>query len=296
MMNILDTLQDYPELSDLIEEYTTLPNILKANDDPLSSSTLRKIFSLIDLTTLDVTDNYDKVFKLCNKVNRFKDKYPDIPEIAAVCIYPAFVKTAKETLLNDKIKIASVVGGFPASQTFIEIKALEAAMAVKNGASEADMVISVGKLLSGSYEEVFEEITIIKTALGEAHLKVILETGALSDDQIYKASLIAMEAGADFIKTSTGKFNPPATLNAVYIMCLSINEFYKRTYIKTGIKPAGGISTSSEAFQYYKIIKEILGEEWLDNKFFRIGASRLANNIINDICANDGKNNDGDFF
>lgn len=295
-MDIITRLKAYPELTDLKNKFANIDSVITTPETKISSNILKTIFSLIDLTTLDVTDTKGKVKQMCDKVNSFQKDFPDIPNIAAICVYPALIKTVKENINIKNINIASVIGGFPASQTYIEVKVLETNMAVKNGATEADMVISVGKLFEGNYKEIFDEISILKSSLGKAHLKVILETGALTDEQIYISSLIAIEAGADFIKTSTGKINPAATPNAAYIMCLAINEFHLKSGKKIGFKPAGGIATSSEAYIYYNIVNYILGDDWLNNSLFRIGASRLANNLLSDIANVDGYKFSGQYF
>ncbi len=286
-MNILDRLKAYPDLNNVIAKSASLAGIKENAESLKSSENLKILFSLIDLTTLDVCDTHNKVIGMCSKVNNFTRHFPTLPNVAAICVYPALVPVVKENIKAANINIASVVGGFPASQTFIEIKTAESKMAVEAGATEIDMVISVGKLLEGKKQEVYNEIVEIKQAIGTAHLKVILETGALTSEQIYIASLMAMEAGTDFIKTSTGKYSPAATPEAVYIMSLAIHEFYKKTSKKVGIKPAGGISTYAEAIQVFAIVKKLLGQEWLNSKLFRIGASRLANNLLREIASLD---------
>ena len=240
-------------------------------------------FSCIDLTSLNHTDTEASIEKMIEKVNGLKAKYADIPNVAAVCVYPSMVATVKETL-KENVGIASVAGGFPSSQTFIEIKIAETGMCVYEGATEIDIVISVGKYLAKDYETLAEEIMEIKDACRDAHLKVILETGTLkAAEDIYRASLIAMEAGADFIKTSTGKTEPAATPEAAYTMCLAIKDFYNKRQKKVGFKVAGGIVSVEDAVLYYSIVKEVLGKEWLTNNLFRIGASRLANNLLSAI-------------
>lgn len=264
----------------------------------LTTENLKRVFSLIDLTTLNTTDGEDKGIEFCEKVNGFKTKFPNMPDVAAICIYPSLVEIVRHNLDVEEVKIASVSAGFPSSQTFLAIKAVESKMAVDKGADEIDIVISVGKFLEKKYKEVFTEIGVIKEAVGDVHVKVILETGAMDNyDQMRTASLIAMEAGADFIKTSTGKLDPPATPEAVYIMTEAIKDFYDRTKIKVGIKPAGGIVTPEDALFYYAIVKHNLGEEWLSSEFFRIGASRLANNILTSIVKiESGKNIEIKYF
>jgi len=242
---------------------------------------LRKIFGLIDLTTLSEQDNTENVSLMCRKVNQIGELYAGMPGVAAICVYPELVGVVRENLENPLVSIASVGGGFPASQTFTNIKVMEIEQAIELGAEEIDMVMNVGKFLMGDLEYVDYEIHVIKQRLGPVHLKVILETGSLKDlSLIRKASLLAIGAGADFIKTSTGKISPGATPEAMVVMCCAIRDFYMRTGKKIGIKPAGGISDPQTALLYYQIAKEILGEEWLNSERFRIGASRLANRIL----------------
>lgn len=245
---------------------------------------LKQIFGLIDLTTLSEQDNLVNVGQLCDKVNQLSEAYPDMPSVAAICVYPELVSVVKEKLDNPLISIASVGGGFPASQTFTNIKIMEIEQAIVQGAEEIDIVLPVGKFLMNDLEYVSYEIQVIKQRIGSVHLKVILETGSLKDfSLIRKASLLAIEAGADFIKTSTGKISPGATPEAMAIMCCAIRDYYMRTGKKIGIKPAGGISDTRTALLYYHIVKEILGEEWLNRERFRIGASRLANRILGEF-------------
>lgn len=218
------------------------------------------------------------------KVNQFDDEFPDLKNVAAICVYPNFAPIVKNTLEVDGVNIACVSGGFPSSQTFIEVKIAETAMAISQGANEIDIVISVGKFLSGAYEEMCDEIEELKAVCKDNHLKVILETGALkSASNIKKASILAMYSGADFIKTSTGKQQPAATPEAAYVMCEAIKEYYQKTGRKVGFKPAGGINTVNDAVVYYTIVKEVLGEEWLSNEWFRLGTSRLANLLLSEI-------------
>lgn len=245
---------------------------------------LKRIFGLIDLTTLSEQDNLENVGQLCDKVNQLSDAYPAMPSVAAICVYPELVSVVKEKLDNPLIGIASVGGGFPASQTFTNIKVMEIEQAIVQGAEEIDIVMPVGKFLMNDLEYVSYEIQVIKERIGSVHLKVILETGSLKDySLIRQASLLAIEAGADFIKTSTGKITPGATPEAMVIMCCAIRDYYNRTGKKIGIKPAGGISDTRTALLYFQIVKEILGEEWLNRERFRIGASRLANRILGEF-------------
>jgi deoxyribose-phosphate aldolase len=248
------------------------------------------LFNCIDLTTLKCTDSEESVMQFTEKVNEFDDKHPDLKNVAAICVYPNFAKIVNDTLQVENVGIACVSGGFPSSQTFQEIKVAETAMAIHDGATEIDIVLSVGKFLSGDYEGVCDEIEELKSVCGEKHLKVILETGALkSAENIKKASILSIYSGADFIKTSTGKESPAATPEAAYVMCQTIKEYYQKTGRKIGFKPAGGINTVHDALVYYTIVKEILGEEWLTNELFRLGTSRLANLCLSEILGEETK-------
>lgn len=242
------------------------------------------LFNCIDLTSLNTTDNDENILKFTEKVNQFDDEFPDLKNVAAICVYPNFVEVVRNTLDIDGIKIACVSAGFPSSQTFTEVKIAETAMAIMEDADEIDIVISVGKFLSGDYQTMCEEIQELKDTCKDRHLKVILETGALKTaSNIKKASILSIYSGADFIKTSTGKQQPAATPEAAYVMCEAIKEYYDQTGIKIGFKPAGGINTVNDALVYYTIVKEILGEEWLNNRLFRLGTSRLANLLLSEI-------------
>lgn len=248
------------------------------------------LFNCIDLTTLKCTDSEESVLQFTEKVNEFDEKYPDLKNVAAICVYPNFAKIVSDTLQVENVGIACVSAGFPSSQTFQEIKIAETAMAIHDGATEIDIVLSVGKFLSGDYEGVCDEIQELKNVCGEKHLKVILETGALkSADNIKKASILSMYSGADFIKTSTGKESPAATPEAAYVMCSTIKEYYQKTGRKIGFKPAGGINTVHDALVYYTIVKELLGDEWLTNELFRLGTSRLANLCLSEIVGEEIK-------
>jgi len=243
----------------------------------------KQCLSQIDLTSLNGTDTHAEIIAMVDKVNGFKKAFPHLPNVGAICVYPALVPVVKEHL-TENIGIAAVAAGFPASQTFIEVKIAETAMCVLEGASEIDVVISIGKFLEGDYEAVYEELTEIKASCRHAHLKVILETGALKTaSNIKKASILAMESGANFIKTSTGKIPVAATLEATYVMCHAIKEWNEKNNIKVSYKPAGGIVTTEDAVKHFTLVKEILGKEWLNNTMFRFGASRLANNLISSI-------------
>ena len=250
----------------------------------------KEIFHCIDLTTLKCTDSEESVMKFTEKVNEFVDKYPDLDNVAAICIYPNMAEIVSDSLEADNVKIACVSGGFPSSQTFMEVKIAETAMAIHAGAEEIDIVMPVGKFLCGDYEGMCDEIGELKDVCGEKTLKVILETGALrTASNIKKAAILAMYAGADFIKTSTGKEAISATPEAALAMCEAIKEYYKETGRKVGFKAAGGIDSVKKALAYYTIVKETLGEEWLNNGLFRIGTSRLTNLLLSDIIGEDVK-------
>jgi deoxyribose-phosphate aldolase len=246
---------------------------------------LKTILSVIDLTTLSGDDTNQKVSSLCQTGIRFRNEKLDIPQVAAVCVYPVFVPLVNKELDGTGIKTASVAGAFPSGQSPLEIRVAEVEWAVKQGADDIDMVISRGKLLEGEYDDVFEEVQEIKAVCGEAHLKVILETGELKTvENIRKACELSLMGGADFLKTSTGKVQPAATPEAFLIMLDTIKEYYKMTKgVKIGIKPAGGISTPDEELVYYMLVKHVLGDEWLNKDLFRIGASRLAGKVYDEI-------------
>ncbi|PLX22630.1 MAG: deoxyribose-phosphate aldolase [Salinivirgaceae bacterium] len=248
-----------------------------------SDEVLSTCLNLIDYTTLTELDNEPKIIDMCDRVNHFAAQYSNYRNVAAMCVYPSMVPYVKKHLKAPQVNIAAVGGGFPASQTFTSLKVEECRMAVEAGANEIDIVIPVGEFINGNDELVFEETKAIKEAIGTAHLKVILETGDLNAEQIRRASLLAMEAGADFIKTSTGKVAVSATHEAMHIMCEAIADYYKETGRKVGIKPAGGIRATDDAIVYYLIVKNILGEDWLNNELFRFGASSLANSILQDL-------------
>lgn len=259
-----------------------IQNILnKGKQDFDQQKAYRQILSFIDLTTLEGADTNEKAANLAKQACNYANAEKNIPNVAAVCVYPTLVKVVKENLTDKNIGVASVAGAFPAGMSPIEIKVAEVKYAVKEGADDIDMVLSRGKFLEGKLEEVQEEVKLIKEACGTAHLKVILETGELkSVENIRKASELSILGGGDFIKTSTGKIPVAATLEAMLVMLDTIKEYYEKTGKKIGIKPAGGISEPEVAIDYYLLVKEILGEDWLNNHLFRIGASRLANKVF----------------
>lgn len=244
----------------------------------------------IELTTLKTTDSEDSVLAFTERVNQFDEQYPELPHVATICVYPCFAKTVSETLEVDGVEIACVSGSFPSSQALIEVKVAETALAIKDGATEIDIVMPVGKFLSGNYEEVADEISELKNVCGEKKMKVILETGCLKTAaNIKKASILSMYAGADYIKTSTGKLEPAATPEAAYVMCQAIKEYYDKTGIQIGFKPAGGLNTVMDAITMYTIVKEVLGEKWLTNQWFRMGTSRLANLLLSEVVGHETK-------
>ena len=246
----------------------------------------RFLFGSIELTSLNTTDSDESILKLTERVNQFETVYPDLPHVATICVYPCFAKIVSQSLEIEGVEVACVTGNFPSSQTLIEVKVAETALAIHDGATEIDIVMPVGKFLSEDYETLCDEISELKATCGDRKMKVILETGCLKTaENIKKASLLAMYAGADYLKTSTGKLTPAATPEAAYVMCQAIKEYYDETGIQIGFKPAGGLNTVHDALVYYTIVKEVLGEEWLTNQWFRLGTSRLANLLLSDILS-----------
>ena len=244
----------------------------------------------VELTSLSTTDSEESILQFTEKVNQFEDAYPDLPRVATICVYPCFAKIVSESLEIEGVEVACVSGSFPSSQALIEVKVAETALAIHDGATEIDIVMSVGKFLSGDYETLCDEISELKATCGEKKMKVILETGCLKTaENIKKASLLAMYAGADYIKTSTGKLEPAATPEAAYVMCQAIKEYYDETGIQIGFKPAGGMHTVHDALVYYTIVKEVLGEKWLTNQWLRLGTSRLANLLLSEVTGEEIK-------
>ena len=287
-------------LNTFIEHYKRMPlwnpSIIK-NSEKYDANILRNIFNCIDLTSLNTEDNRDKIEKFCNKVKEFNSHFSDMPNVAAVCVYPVFADIINRNLAETDVKKAVVSACFPSSQTFLDIKIEETKKAISMGANEIDIVISVGEFLSHNYKFVAEEIRALKNVAGNAILKVILETGLLcSPENIWNASIIAMDSGADFIKTSTGKTNISATPEAAWIMTNAIKAFYLQTGKKVGFKPAGGIVTVEDAMIYRSIVKETLGDSHLNNRLFRIGTSRLANNVLTEIESLKGANKIVSYF
>lgn len=281
----LDTLKLYnTDLNDLEVQEAVRKIIAEKvleNDTP---EVKKFLFGSIELTTLSCTDSDTSVMAFTEKVNEFDATFPDLPHVATICVYPCFASVVKDTLEVEGVEIACVSGSFPSSQALIEVKVAETALAVKDGATEIDIVMPVGKFLDGNYEDLCDDIQEQKVACGDAAMKVILETGCLKTaSNIKKASILSMYAGADYIKTSTGKEKISATPEAAYVMCQAIKEYYEKTGIQIGLKPAGGINTVMDAITYYTIVKEVLGEKWLTNKWFRLGTSRLANLLLSEL-------------
>jgi len=259
----------------LIKEHLQENNTLEVKKFLLNS---------VELTTLKTTDSEDSVLKFVEKVNQFDDEYPELGHVATVCVYPNFAKICHNTLENENVEIACVSACFPSSQSFTEVKVAETALAIKDGATEIDIVIPVGKFLSGDYEGMCDEIAELKAVCGDKKMKTILETGCLKTARNIKiASILSMYAGADYIKTSTGKLEPAATPEAAFVMCQAIKEYYDKTGIQIGFKPAGGMKTVEDALTYYTIVKEVLGDKWLTNQYLRLGTSSLANKLLSEI-------------
>ena len=277
----LDDAKIAAQVAQLIEEKVA------ENDTP---EVKKFLMGSIELTTLKTTDSEESVMRFTERVNDFDNDYPALPHVATICVYPRFASVVSETLQVEGVEVACVSGSFPSSQALIEVKVAETALALKDGATEIDMVMSVGAFLSEDYETVCDEISELKAVCGERKLKVILETGLLpSASAIKKASLLAMYAGADYIKTSPGKEKPAATPEAAYVMCQAIKEYYEKTGIQIGFKPAGGLNTVHDALVYYTIVKEVLGERWLTNQWFRLGTSRLANLLLSEVTGENVK-------
>ena len=244
----------------------------------------------VELTTLSTADTEEKVLAMVEKVNKFDSEYPDLPHVAAVCAYPCFTKFIADSLEVDGVDITNVTGNFPSSQALLEVKTIETALAIKDGATQIDIVMPVGKFLSGDYEGVCDTISELKQTCGDVPMKVILETGDLRNARDIKtAAILAMYAGADYLKTSTGKEKISATPESVYVLCQAIKEYHKKTGIQIGLKPAGGINTVMNAVIYYTIVKEVLGEKWLTNYWFRMGTSRLTNLLLSEIIGSETK-------
>jgi len=264
----------------------TVESIVATTKEYYLKQVLQQIYGFIDLTSLNVWDTEDDIRKkLINKVNEFEKNGNNMPNVAGVCVYPEFTELVHNEIKALSVKTVVVGAGFPSAQTFLSVKMAEVELIANKGADEVDIVLPLAYFLAGRYEKVLGEIRILKSVLGNKHLKVILETGAYHNDykKIYLASMLAMEGGADFIKTSTGKISISATPEATYVMALAIKDFYEKTGKRTGLKPAGGISDSETAIRYYLIVKDVLGDDWLTPEYFRIGASSLADKLLEDI-------------
>ena len=257
------------------------------NDTP---EVKRFLMGSVELTTLQTTDSEESVLAFTERVNQFEEAFPTLPHVATICVYPCFAKTVSQSLEVEGVEVACVSGSFPSSQALMEVKIAETALALKDGATEIDIVMPVGKFLSGDYESVCDDIAELKQVCGERPMKVILETGCLKTARNIKtASILAMYAGADYIKTSTGKLQPAATPEAAYVMCQAIKEYYDETSIQIGFKPAGGLNSVIDALIYYTIVKEVLGDKWLTNRLFRLGTSRLANLLLSEVVGEEVK-------
>jgi len=257
------------------------------NDNP---EVKKFLLGSVELTTLSTADTEEKVLAMVEKVNKFDSEYPDLPHVAAVCAYPCFTKLIADSLEVDGVDITNVTGNFPSSQALLEVKTIETALAIKDGATQIDIVMPVGKFLSGDYEGVCDTIGELKQTCVDVPMKVILETGDLRNARDIKtAAVLAMYAGADYLKTSTGKEKISATPESVYVLCQAIKEYHKKTGIQIGLKPAGGINTVMDAVIYYTIVKEVLGEKWLTNYWFRMGTSRLTNLLLSEIIGSETK-------
>lgn len=265
--------------------------ILSEHFDENNTTDVHKfLFNTIDLTTLKSTDSPRSVADFTERVNAFEEEYPELENVAAICVYPNFSQVVRTVLDVSAVRVACVSGGFPSSQTFPEVKIAETALAVEGGADEIDIVLNLGNFFDEDYEEVCDEISEIKHSCRHARLKVILETGALkTPENIRVASILSMYSGADFLKTSTGKEYPGASLEAAYVMAKCIKEYHEKTGRMVGFKASGGVASTADAVKYYTIIKEVLGKEWLTNEYFRLGASRLANNLLSDILGKETK-------
>lgn len=282
---------DSKVITDDVQVAEAVKKIISEHFDENNNQDVYKfLFNTIDLTTLKSTDSPQSVAAFTERVNAFDEEHPELKNVAAICVYPNFAQVVRTVLEVSDVEVACVSGGFPSSQTFIEVKVAETALAVEGGADEIDIVLNVGNFLDGDYEEVCDEISEQKEAARNARLKVILETGALKTaSNIKAASVLALYSGADFLKTSTGKEFDGASLEAAFVMCQAIKEYHQANGRMVGFKASGGVSTTEDAVKYYTVVKEVLGEEWLTNEYFRIGASRLANNLLSDILGTETK-------
>lgn len=284
-MEYANHLKEYAPAQSETQVADQVARIKQASKRNCNTEVYKFCYSAIDLTTLSCNDSATSVTAFADRAVSFYQQFPHIPNVASICIYPAFVETVGLAVDGTPMRITSVGGGFPAAQTFLEVKALEVAMAIENGADEVDIVLNVGRMLTGEYNEAANEVEVIRAEMdSDIILKVIIESGALKTPElIRKASLLSMFAGADFVKTSTGKIDVAATPEAAVVMCEAIRDYHKATGRKVGFKAAGGVRTAEDAALYYTIVEEILGREWLTTDLFRIGASSAANNILSAI-------------
>lgn len=278
-LSLYDSAQSEQQVTEIVE---TAKSVASKNEN---TEVYKLCYSAIDLTSLNVTDSAEQITKFTQKAVEFPNHFPSTPNVASICVYPIFVEVVGLAIGDSKLAITSVAGGFPASQTYLEVKMLETSMAVENGADEIDIVINVGEMLSGQYELLANEIATLREEVSqEVVLKVIIESGALKTPELIRcASLLAMFAGADFVKTSTGKIDVAATPESAVVMCQAIKDYYDKTGRKVGFKAAGGVRTAQDAALYYTIVETILGKEWLTPTLFRIGASSAANNLLSAI-------------
>lgn len=286
-----DTIAKSQVLADDVAVSAAVAKILEENLDANNNKEVWKfLFNTIDLTTLATTDSPSSVAKFTERVNDFEEAYPELPNVAAICVFPNFAQVVRTVLEVSDVDIACVSGGFPSSQTFDEVKIAETKLAIADGADEIDIVLNVGNFLDGDYEAVCDEIAEQKAACGDGRLKVILETGVLKTaERIKAASILSLYSGADFLKTSTGKVYDGASLEAAYVMCQAIKEYYEATGNMVGFKAAGGVASTIDAVKYYCVVKAVLGDKWMTNEYFRLGASRLANNLLSDILGEEVK-------
>ena len=293
-----DTQSKYEEMLKLYDTQVNDADVQAAGAQIVAEKVLQNnthevkkfLLGSIELTTLSTTDTEEKVLQMVEKVNQFDRDYPDLPHVAAICVYPVFTELVSNSLEVDGVAITNVSGNFPSSQARMEVKVAETQLAIADGATEIDIVMPVGKFLSEDYEGVCDDINELKQACGDVPMKVILETGDLGNgSNIMKAALLSMYAGADYIKTSTGKEKVSATPEAAYVMCQAIKAYYEKTGIQIGFKPAGGINSVMDAIAYYTIVKEVLGEKWLTNQWFRMGTSRLTNLLLSEILGKETK-------
>ena len=280
-----NTILDDEEIRQTVQKITM--EKVPENDTP---EVKKFLMGSVELTSLHTTDSEESILAMTERVNDFDSAYPELPHVATICVYPCFANIVAQSLEVDGVEVAVVSGAFPSSQTFMEVKTIETALAIKDGATNVDIVMPVGKFLSGDYEGLCDDINELKQTCGEVPMKVILETGDLKTaSNIKKAAILSMYAGADYIKTSTGKEKVSATPEAAYVMCQAIKEYYEETGIQIGFKPAGGINTVMDAIIYYTIVKEVLGKKWLTNYYFRLGTSRLANLLLSEIVGKETK-------